>query len=200
MAADNFDRSNEAPIQSPWAMGPGTSSEDFDIVSNEMVKLSANSNQTWFYSGAASTDVQDSEFTIGTLVPVNVDVGPATQVQTAGAYIMVMFAPTEQAGELDSGGSYTQHTTFPITTGVEDDVLKMTIDADGNVELFVNGSSVGSFTDTTLTGGQPGGFMFYQNSSLDDFFGGDTGAANEEIEQARSLMRFQFSRIFGRVN
>jgi len=180
VATDDFDRTDEDPLGSPWTDLGFAAGDTLRVVSNECGKGSGDGQgeTCFYYSGAATTDNQYAQQTVTTLGTLT-DQGPAVQVLSSGGenfYWFAGFSAEEQIARF-LAGNYSNIATLSISDIAADDVVRIEIDEDGNIEVFINGSSGGTVTDANITGGQPGIFVFEDNCRLDDWSGGDLGVA-----------------------
>lgn len=135
--------------------------------SNATVYSTGVLGQPWYAGGQKSyykinvtesqTDLQAAEAVIHDAARCR----PAVQLQDGASgvngYIGWINTSTNRVviSRVDEG-VYTDLNMSDIYVFVTNDVLKLTIDASGNLDALVNGSSKVTATDTTYTGGMPG--------------------------------------------
>lgn len=182
--ADSFTRANETPFSAPqWVKAPGSSASNFNLSSGAVSKT-ASGDCAYYLMGAATTAGQWAQATRASK-PVENDWGPAVHIGEVGhtlnlnLYFAQCYEPT--AGGVDRNinkivnGSYTriQGTTIG-TVGADGDV--MYLEAFGTTLNFkINGSLSVTTSDTSLSSGQPGLFIYNTGGAIDDFSGGDIG-------------------------
>lgn len=175
--SDTFTRANETPIAAPWTfIGPGT----INLSSNHVVKPATPSDEIIYYASAASTGNQFSQWDLVTSFN-NDDWGPAVRCQGASiaagsCYFLSTYTNLGEQGEcvkLLTG-------TFSVIA-----FLAMSSPMAGHTYYFqANGSTLSGTrdgsaitispnTDSGVTGGQPGIFIFDIGGTCDNFSGGD---------------------------
>lgn len=178
---DNFTRSDENPIASPWVSGTG-SHNDLQIASNLLASVTDNSDSSAYYNASFDSD-HSSEITIDTL-GTNSDFGAACRCQSGAAtlYISSAYSPSEQIAKIVSG-SYTTILAVTVSNLIASDLLRC--EAEGStIRYIVNDSEIDSVTDTSITGGYPGVFMYKDDARIsfwtgaDLVVGGVTGKSN----------------------
>lgn len=172
MATDDFNRADENPLASPWANGG--LADQLKLVGNEVVGASATSkNQSSYYTGTFD-GAQFSQLTVTTLGS-GTDLGPMVRCDPSGdGYCFLGNSSTEQLCKF-TNGTYSIISTISMPNLVVSDV--MYIEADGTtIVCKVNGSQVLSTTDASFSSGNPGIFIYPNNSAVDDWSGGNLAA------------------------
>lgn len=174
---DDFNRA-DGSLGANWATPSNASA--LAIVSNAV--KGAATTPTW---GAARVDssvgtfAADQKATVTFTAISNFDwAGPCVRMSSAGDYYGLLYYPTSGTSELIlsrwSGGTRTQLTT-QVNTLVVGDTL--TLIAQGSLlTVQKNGVTAYTFTDTTLTDGNPGIGYTWQNvngTAVDSFVGTD---------------------------
>ncbi len=172
-ASDDFNRSNENPLAGSWEVTLGS---NLQISSNVVKGTSGVCVVGWKASVNNFGDVQFSQVRI--LTPGSGDVaGPALQAASGQCYLVYYNEGDSRIYLEKVGGPNEGPLTSSVETVVGGDIIKATLDAGGNIAIYVNDVEVNTFEDPTpLTGGQPGMIYDLQNSnatSLDDWAGGD---------------------------
>ena len=180
-ATDSFNRANETPLAAPWTRITGGSG-NINLASNALT-ASAAGDKFYYYSGAASSADQYSQWTNPTRVN-NDDWGPAVRVQSgafSGYWFGIFSGIDGQAINKFVAGSFSLIENLPDFTPAAGDIYRC--EASGStITAKRNGAEVSGSpsTDTSLTGGQPGVFVYDTGGSIDDFDGGDLGGGGEE--------------------
>jgi len=181
MATDDFNRANETPIASPWAVQTG--SDAMRLISNEVLtNVSANHSAAYHnstpgndqYSATKLTNVIETS-----TADISYGVGPAVRMATGDTRKYCAIARTGQILllEYDNVGGATQlGSTFSGTVSLNDIIR---IEANGTtIRVLQNGTERISATDATLTSGRVGMQGTYSNDTTaaqDDWDGGDLG-------------------------
>jgi hypothetical protein len=126
-----------------------------------------------YWSANTFTDNQYSQVTI---VAAHNSKGPAVRIQTGGAQQNYYYVKIENATQLsikkNVNGSYALiPPSFTVPTLQPNDTIKLSVSGT-TLELFVNGVSQGTRTDTTFSSGAPGIWNFFLLHPLDDWEGG----------------------------
>jgi len=175
-ATDTFTRANESPVGAPWVHANGGSAA-INLVSNAITHGTAQ-DEFMYYSGAASTGNQYSQWQYVTTITNN-DWGPAircagtTNANFSGYWFTLGGDPGFNKFVNGSFTANWQNVTVTVATGTS-----YKIDGNGSTIRGYKGGveQTGSpGTDTSLTTGQPGVFIFDTGGSIDDFDGGDIG-------------------------
>ena len=171
---DSFTRTNESPIASPWIHVP-SGADGVRLLSNAVNK-DAQSDEFIYYNSAASSADQYSQWRYSAAIFEN-DWGPAVRVSgtsTKNGY-WLSNALTKINKFVADTFSTVETLTFTSATGstyrLEISGTTLTSKKDG---AEVTGSPS---TDTSLSTGQPGVFIYPGDTgTVDDFDGGDLSA------------------------
>lgn len=180
---DNFNRADGA-LGSNWAIPSGMSG--LQIISNAVNGAGAPSVRCSHVATSAATFTADQEATITISARGNSDlIGPAVRVDNAGAtgYAIRSDGQNLNSNRVISFSGTTQTVLANSTTNIQfaaNDTV--TLRAVGTtITVLVNGVTVQSFTDSTLSSGQPGIFYRRDNTGAtrgDDFTATDIGGSS----------------------
>ncbi len=181
MASDDFNRADEV-LTTPWH----PTSANFEVLNNE-IAVTTNTDQFAYYASAAASNDQYAELAPG-LTNSAKDGGPAVRIDTGGAITGYLFDGngTGILGKHLAGSFTTIASGFARTTDsvafacVAGDVLRIevqgtTLRVYWNGVQLKDGSNNTSWTDSSISTGQPGVFIF--DEAFDNFVGGDLGGA-----------------------
>jgi len=178
MATDNFNRANESPVLlAPWRMGSTQADSAWQLFSNQAIPAVA-SFVAWTYYDSTWTGDHYSQGTIGGPAIGSLFIGVGVRMQSTGerGYVLWDSAGTYKL-ERDDAGTFTTLISTIANSPSGGDVLKLQA-VGSTLTAWVNGSIVGTVTDTTYSTGAPG-MVGYGNSAqvtLDDWEGVDVGA------------------------
>src|SRR6201994_4882158 len=174
--SDNFDRANGA-LGSNWTTTPGTAAPQ--ISGNTLHAGTASSLNSAYWS--ASTFGND-QFAQGTLPGSSGgNYGPGLAVRLSGAKGHFLWygnsANTVSLWRMDSASSWTQlKSSSALTVTPATDVWKIQV-VGSTISGYQNGTLVVQTTDTSITAGSPGVWLYYANNQIDNWSGGDATAA-----------------------
>ncbi len=174
---DDFNRADASPIGGNWTTGPGFTG--LRVVSNECAKIDSFAGEAAAYYNAASfADNQYSQYT-PTVLGTNTDQGPIVRCATSGTtkncYVANTYITDEQIFKF-VGGTYTKLLSVTTSDVVNTDVIR--VEAEGSTIRWVkNGTSQGSVTDSSLTSGAAGIFIYRPDCRADNWEAGDIGGA-----------------------
>src|ERR1700742_1403609 len=174
--SDNFDRANGG-LGSNWTTVPGTAAPQ--ISGNTAHAGTASSLNSAYWS--ASTFGSD-QFAQGTLPGSSGgNYGPGLAVRLSGAKGYFLWygnsTSTVSLWRMDSASSWTQlkaSGTLKITAAT--DVWKIQV-VGSTITGYHNGTQVVQATDTKITSGSPGMWLYYAANQIDNWSGGDASAA-----------------------
>jgi hypothetical protein len=158
MATDDFNRA-DAALSAPWTK-QNAAGMTLGVVSNQLTPIAGSGLDTYyFYSGAATGGDQFSEFKLAQK-SANNDWGPACRCSTGpgsgNGYFYECFSSGRTLGKHVSGGF-----TALVTAGVDNssvgDILHIEVTGT-NIVSKRNGVTDLTFSDPSLTTGQPGVF------------------------------------------
>lgn len=175
--SDDFNRADENPIVGNWTLSIG-SNHNFQLISNELGGVGTAGDAYLFWAADAPPNDQWSEIRAGTALGTGSDWGPACRVATDDkeGYFASCFATGEELAK-HVAASYSSIAVVTTSNIVAGDVVR--VEAEGSTIRFkVNGVEVTGSpgTDTSLSSGRWGVFMFAVDPRLDDWRGGDFAA------------------------
>lgn len=199
-ASDDFNRANETPIAAPWTKnGPGS---NFNLTSNRMVKPSNGDDVCYYYSGAASSADQYTEFQITTFAGTS-DCGPAVRIGTGATanYYVASYYTGGKVFYKYVSGSFSSISSFTDTETVND-YYRLAITG-SSLTLYRDSSSPATTSratasDSSITSGQPGVNSYDPGLEIDNWNGGDLGGGGgsgsdtgivQMIESSTNLIR-----------
>src|ERR1700761_5598011 len=174
--SDNFDRANGA-LGSNWTTTPGTAAPQ--ISGNTLHAGTASSLNSAYWS--ASTFGND-QFAQGTLPGSSGgNYGPGLAVRLSGTKGYFLWygnsANTVSLWRMDSASSWTQlASSAALTVPPATDVWKIQV-VGSTISGYQNGNLVVQATDTAITTGSPGVWLYYAANQIDNWSGGDVTAA-----------------------
>jgi hypothetical protein len=172
MATDNFNRSDETlNVSANWTTILGVG---LRVVSNQVAGAASAADTIDLYESAASGEAQYSQYIVKTL-GTSTDHGPAVQCQETDTCIFFSLYSSGEAFNKFTSGTFSLISYITMSDVVANDVVKLEIDADGNLTAYVNAVSVGTATDTSFSLGQPGIFGYVTDWRSDDWEGGNLG-------------------------
>jgi len=180
LASDDFNRANNASLGSNWTTRDGLGS--FSISSNQA--SSTTDNSAAYYNAVSFPADQWSQCTVAS--PGGADnsgAGPAIRQNTSGVDSGYdCYTWSGGAGVwLANGGSYTKIASL---TGTVANGSVVYMEAQGTtITVKVGGTSIGSFTNGTLSTGKPG-IQYGQggsNDNLDNWSGGDFDSGTQSF-------------------
>ena len=169
VVTDDFNRA-DGPLGSGWT-NVLSANADIVVSSNGAVSDTYATPAMAYYNGTFSAD-QYAQCVVGVS---QVDyTGPCVRLTGSTGYCAEALSDTLIILYKEDAGSHTVLQGMTSLTGVIGSTVKVTISG-SNLEVFQNGTSIGTATDTTYTSGNPG--ITTKNSStlslVDDFEGGD---------------------------
>lgn len=174
---DDFGRANETPIAAPWVQCSGAT-YNCNLSSNAVVGATAYGSHQILYSGAAATGDQYSQVRAKT-VGFEADWGPSVRTSSSAltAYIVTPW-PNDGSTQYQIfkhvAGAYSGLLTGTMTVAVND-IIKAQVSG-SSISGYKNGSlALGPTTDTSITTGQPGIWIWVDDCALDAWSGGDIG-------------------------
>jgi len=190
---DNFDRTGESPLGSPWIAPDGVADSKFNLSSNHLVGQGLSTFQLMYYNHTPNTD-HYSQATLGGSDLTNVATYAlvAVSVQSSGqsAYVygIVAGANVYKIQKM-SGGSLSALQTCTGTPTVGD-VMKLSKSGTG-LTGTVNGGNTCSATNGDLSGGFYGlaGYNGGGAYTLDDWSGDDVsgGGSSSPVKLCNSF-------------
>lgn len=170
--SDTFTGSDSDPIGGNWTTV--TSAGSLRRVSNSLAASSTTDSAAYWNADSFANDQfsQIQATTLGT----EADWGPAVRCSSSAfsIYFAAAWSPGEKLAKFVSGSysSVASVTTSNVTTS---DTIR--IEAEGSTLRWIkNGTTEGSSTDTSLTSGSAGVFIYQNNARLTPWSGGDIGA------------------------
>lgn len=166
---DDFNRTNEASLASPWTTGLGSG---LQLINNEVCAALTDSDCGSFYNSPVSSQ-QYSQVIINTYTG-NGDFGPCVRFSAGGnCYLFIIFSGQVAISRF-TGGGY-QYLTSLRSTGASPaagDVMR--IEAIGSsIRGYYNGVLIHNVLSTIHNTGYPGIFAFTSTARLDNWSGGD---------------------------
>lgn len=157
--SDNFNRANEDPLSGGgnWATGLG-SHQSARVVGNQVIGQSGN----WVARVTTSAATFTSTHYASTVIVSGSEnfTGPVVLCDASGNGYAAAYAGGSACRiyKFTTGGSFTQVGTDISGSFAAGDIIKLAANGGGVLELFKNGSSIGSKTDgsSPYTTGQPG--------------------------------------------
>jgi hypothetical protein len=174
--SDSFDRANGA-LGSNWTTTPGTAAPQ--ISGNTLHAGTASSLNSAYWS--ASTFGSD-QFSQGTLpASSGGNYGPGLAVRLSGTKGYFLWygnsGNTVSLWRMDSASSWTQlKASSTLTVTPATDVWKIQV-VGSTISGYQNGNLVVQTTDTSITSGSPGVWLYYAANQIDNWSGGDATAA-----------------------
>jgi hypothetical protein len=175
--SDNFIGANQNPIASPWHIPTGSRAIQIKNDLAQGTSASPNENSAFCTGSSSAPNNQYSEVTIGSVA--NDDfAGPAIRMSNGPTYYVAWARPSADLIYLYKlvNGSFTQMTYFSGTVTVG---TKVRLRASGStLTVSVNGTDVGSHSDSAISSGQYGMSIYVTTSSNDLSFSSWSGGAN----------------------
>ncbi|MDR3642143.1 MAG: fibronectin type III domain-containing protein [Candidatus Doudnabacteria bacterium] len=165
-ASDNFNRADQAPLTGNWSVVG-----NLGIVFNAAKVASGNSDAYGFWNADIFTSDQFSQATVSA---TTVQDNHAVAIRVASGGVKTFYAC--DAGQTHQiikflNGSFTQLKAVSVTINAND-VLRC--EAQGaTIRYIVNGITIDSVTDASITSGSPGLFLSTSDGAMDDWSGGD---------------------------
>jgi hypothetical protein len=192
---DDFNRSNENPLASPWTAPDGGGAgggSNFNLSSNHLAGQGLATFQLMYYAETYPDD-QNIQFTLGGTSLNLFYAGPAVRIQTSNqnGYVFGDAAGVYIIAKMVSGsitGNTLQTCPGTPTTG---DVLKL--DATGTTLTgFINGSSTSCVVtgETTYSSGKGGGWGYGSGPTLDDFSAASSGGSGGSTTKPNNCFFF----------
>jgi PKD repeat protein len=168
---DDFNRADANPIGGNWTTAPGC--RDMQIISNGLFATVDNSFNCAYWNANAFTGNQYSQVRVGFAEPSK---GPAVRIQTGAVQQNFYYAKIDNTVSISikknvNGSFSTIGASFTVPALQSTDIIKLSA-VGTTLELFVNGVSQGTRTDSDFTSGVPGIWNFQVLSPLDDWEGG----------------------------
>jgi hypothetical protein len=143
------------------------------IISNGLFATVDNSFNCAYWNANAFTGNQYSQVRVGFAEPSK---GPAVRIQTGAVQQNFYYAKIDNTVSISikknvNGSFSTIGASFTVPALQSTDIIKLSA-VGTTLELFVNGVSQGTRTDSDFTSGVPGIWNFQVLSPLDDWEGG----------------------------
>lgn len=183
---DNFNRADANPIGGNWTTWPTLAA--LRIVSNQLANAGSAADSGAYYSGSSWNNDQSSQYTAVTASSDDKDYGPAVRISSSvnSGYFV---GCTSGAGKIYKfvGGSFSQIQSGGAAWSTND-LIKL--DATSTTIAFTrNGGADMSTTDSSISSGSPGAFMYLVAGRLDDWVGtGESAAAPSTAKRAPRRM------------
>lgn len=164
---DNFNRANESPVAAPWTKN-GTGS-NLNLTSNALAKPLSGDDVFYYYSGSWNNDQSSQVLYVSAFT--DDDWGPAVRIGSGGTlngYFYDQYNGGRVLLKWVSGSlSVIESPSGATATGVP---YKLDV-AGSTIRYYDNGVEHANSpaTDTSLTSGSPGVFVYGPGGSLDDF-------------------------------
>lgn len=168
LAQDNFNRADVNPLDGSWATTTGLAA--LKIVSNAVAAATGATDSAARNTAITWPNDQYTEITLST-TGTN-DGGPCARL-ASGAYTVYFTNSFDGSTHMSKviAGVGTEIGLYAVSW-TTNDVLR--IDAQGTtIRALKNGAVLGSATDSAITSGSPGIFMFDGSIRFDNFVGGD---------------------------
>jgi hypothetical protein len=171
-ASDTFDRANGA-LGANWTTTPGLAAPQ--ISGNTVRAGTANSVNSAYWS---ATTFGSDQFSSGTMpASSGASYGPGLAVRLSGTKGYFLWygnsAGTVSLWRMDSASSWTQlKTSAALSVTPATDVWKIQVTG-STVSGYQNGNLVVTTTDTKITSGSPGVWLYYAANQIDNWSGGD---------------------------
>src|ERR1700761_6191713 len=174
--SDTFDRANGG-LGSNWTTTPGTAAPQ--ISGNTLHAGTANSLNSAYWSASTFGNDQFSQGTLPGSSGSNYGPGLAVRLSGTKGYFLWYGNSTNTVSlwRMDSASSWTQlKTSGALTVTPASDVWKIQV-VGSTISGYQNGTLVVQTTDTSITSGSPGVWLYYANNQIDNWSGGDATAA-----------------------
>lgn len=169
---DNFNRSNETPIASPWAQQSGSAST-INLSGNAITHASTGDTYYYYSNGSGWNADQSSQFLLATAVTSG-DFGPAVRIGVSG--VSGYFYSNYSASSFRGPAKHVSGSYSIIESGYASVSAGQTIKIDvvgSTIRCYANGAedALSPATDTSLAtaGNGAGVFIYETGGSLDDF-------------------------------
>ena len=168
---DSFNRANENPLAGNWTTAPGCG--DLQLLTNQVIPVVESVISCAYWNANSFNPDQYSQLR---LAAFRANVGPAVRIQTGGVSRNGYFAKIDSVNQISlmSNVNGSASVIPPSYTGLllqANDVIKLQITGN-TLELFINGVSQGTRTNSQFSSGVPGVWTFFLNGPLDDWEGG----------------------------
>ena len=180
-AYDNATRGNGA-IGGSWTVTNG----GINIAGNNFQGTAGNNDNTAFWSASPFSPVQFSQATITALNGGSDFAGVAVLVSGSGgsSHSYQCLESTTNIFLQRAAGTTNTTLSSAATTGAIGDLLRLEVDAAGNLTCFKNGVSTLTANDTSYTSGSPGLFLFGNVATAKNWSGGNLHPlAHPDVEQ-----------------
>ncbi|HEX4254219.1 MAG TPA: alpha/beta hydrolase-fold protein [Streptosporangiaceae bacterium] len=174
--ADSFDRANGG-LGSNWTTVAGTAAPQ--ISGNTLHAGTASALNSAYWSASTFGADQFAQGTLPASSGGNYGPGLAVRLSSSKGYILWYGNATNTVSlwRMDSASSWTQlkaSGTLKITAAT--DVWKIQV-VGSTITGYQNGTQVVQATDTRITSGSPGVWLYYAANQIDNWSGGDASAA-----------------------
>ena len=174
-ATDNFDRA-DGGLGSNWTTATGTAAPA--IVSNTLRPGTASKLNSAYWSASTFGNDQFAQASLPASSGTQVGPGIAVRLSSTKGYFLWYgnSSSTVSLWRMDSSTSWTQlKQSAALTVSPSSDVWK--IQAVGStISGYQNGKLVVQATDTKITSGSPGVWLYYASNQIDNWSGGDVTA------------------------
>src|ERR1700744_551069 len=175
--SDNFDRANGA-LGSNWTTTPGTAAPQ--ISGNTLHAGTASSLNSAYWSASTFGNDQFAQGTLPGSSGGNYGPGLAVRLSGAKGYFLWYGNSTNTVSlwRMDSASSWTQlKASGTLTVTPATDVWKIQV-VESTISGYQNGTLVVQTTDTSITAGSPGVWLYYANNQIDNWSGGTATTAS----------------------
>lgn len=183
LASDDFNRADADPISGGNWVKPVAGDDHFKILTNVATFENVNNDADEMYDGGITWP--DNQYSQADMIGTGGggdDQGPGVIVRasTAPAYYRIIASmSTGDVTVCKFNPTKTQLGALITSTFVEDDILRVEVSG-STIEVFRNGISLGTRTDSAITSGKPG--IFYSSiggvdNAVDNWSGGGDAAA-----------------------
>ena len=173
--SDNFDRA-DGGLGSNWTTATGTAAPA--IVSNTLRPGTASKLNSAYWSASTFGNDQFAQASLPASSGTQVGPGIAVRLSSTKGYFLWYgnSSSTVSLWRMDSSTSWTQlKQSAALTVSPSSDVWK--IQAVGStISGYQNGKLVVQATDTKITSGSPGVWLYYVSNQIDNWSGGDVTA------------------------
>ena len=176
-ATDNFNRADTGTLGANWTK---QTTWEFQIISNQAASNGGFNPVSEYWNAGTFSGDHSSEAAISGMVSGNTYVGVAVRCSTSAETYYAL--KTDGASGITGGGGHTR--IVKVVAGAETalldidcpfadgDVIKLAI-AGTTLTAYKNGASVGTTTDSSLSGGKPGLFVYGNAARVDNWTGAD---------------------------
>jgi Putative esterase len=173
--SDNFNRAN-GPLGANWTTVPGTSVPK--IVSNTLRAGTPGALNSAYWSASTFSSDQFAQASLPN--SSGTQYGPGIAVRLSGSKGYFLWygnsSNTVSLWRMDSSSSWTMlKQSASLTVSPSSDVWKIQA-AGSTISGYQNGQLVVQATDTHITSGSPGVWLYYSSNQVDNWSGGDMNA------------------------